>query len=132
MGLADELYEANQPTSQIEKDELGVPVADNADYLVARAMVLNHGRREDEFTVYQLHLRGKDPYFGHEPIKENYENLVRFTEFTGRVSPANKVMFWEILKRHLPKLNRSIIQVGKGVFWDIEKAKLITKEELPL
>lgn len=132
MSLADELYEANTPGADHEEDELGLAIWDNVEYVVARALAVARRDRKDEFTVDQPHMRGDVIYLGNRPLKEDYTNLVKLTKFTGKISPANQILFWEILKEHLPRLNRRIIQVSENIFWNVEDGELITKEELPL
>lgn len=132
MTLADELYEANLPDSGLEYDELGLAIWDKVEYVVARALAVAIRDRKDEFTVDQPHMRGDIVYFGNKPLKEDYTNLVKLTKFTGKISPANQILFWEKLKEHLPHLNRKIIQVSENIFWDVENGTLISKEELPL
>lgn len=130
MSLADQLFDANQTEDRVEKDELGIPVASNVDYLVARAMVINQKQLSSPYTPYQLHIRGGVVFKGHQELKENYENLVKVTHYTGRVSTANRVMFWEKLKKHLPVLNTDIVQISEHLFWSRLCGKIITLDEI--
>lgn len=130
MSLADELYEANLPDSGLEYDELGLAIWDNVQYVVARALAVARRDRKDEYTVDQPHMRDDIIYFGNKPLKEDYANLVKLTKFTGRISPANQILFWEILKEHLPHLNRKIIQVSAHIFWDVDAGELKTRKEI--
>lgn len=130
MSLADELYEANAPGADHEEDELGLAIWDNVEYVVARALMIASKERKDQFTIDQPHMRGDQIWFGNKPLKEDYKNLVKLTRFTKRISPAKQIMFWETLKKYLPRLNKSIIQVSDNIFYDVEEGELIDKEEL--
>lgn len=141
MDLADSIYEANQepernPLDLGYKDELGLPVWDRIDYVVARALVIALRDRKSEYTIYQPHLRGDRVYIGNEEIDETLANLYRLSEYSKPIKAGQQVIFWKKLKKCLPVLDTRIIQVSDNLFWDkdngeVKKAKQIHEKYSP-
>lgn len=122
MSLADSIYEANESQQETSHSL--------SDQLVEKAVEKSIRDRPDQFSVYQLHLRSGMIYLGHEKIKEIIENVYRLTEYEDRIPVPILILFWQKLKRVLPTLDTSIIQISDDLFWDKDNGKVINKEEV--
>lgn len=132
MSLADQIAERNQHSPNQEMDELGIPVPtpETPEYLVARALMLDsRDYREQNFWITGLHLRDGVIYKYHTPVRENKKALLELTRLKRNVKDWEEVEFWCILKEHLPKLYRSILEVAPDLYWDTDKAELISRKE---
>lgn len=133
MSLADKIVERNSRPNpnETQADEFGIvpPVPCNADYLVARALILDWQSLPDGASrIHGLHLREDTIFRGHTPIAENRRNMLELTRLTRRVADWEEVAFWRVLKQRLPKLNRKILEITSNLYWDIEQAELIDRD----
>lgn len=133
MSLADQIVERNTNSSpNQEVDEFGIPIPtpETPEYLVARALALNEWSLEEaEPRIHGLHLRSRALYRGHTPLKENRRTLLDLTRLKRRIQDWEEVEFWRLLKQNLPTLYRRILEVGPDLYWDIDKAELINREQ---
>lgn len=133
MSLADQIVERNTNSSPNQNlDEFGIPTPtpESPEYLVARALALNEWSLEEtEPRIHGLHLRGTTLYRGHTPLKENRRTLLELTHLKRRIQDWEEVEFWRLLKQNLPTLYRRILQIVPDLYWDIDRAELINREE---
>lgn len=120
MSLVDDIYEASGST-------VGTSLLET---LVDRAVENSLRDRPDEFSPYQLHLRGEDIYRGHEAIEETSANVYRLTEYDDYIRPHTAILFWQRLKPRLPRLDTSIIQISNQLFWDKERGEILDYEQI--
>lgn len=120
MSLADDIYEASAEG----------PSTDPVDGLVEMAIKKSAQDRYDEFTLYQLYLRDGEIYYGHEKIEETRNNVYLLTGYIEKIPEPQLLLFWPRLKKHLPKLDLSIIQISDNLFFDRNTGSVINKEEL--
>lgn len=131
MSLADAIYESNQGGgAEHPLDELGLAIWDNIQYYVARAIAISHRDRPDETSMYQLYVDGDKIFNGHKEVVENVENINSLTETVRRFNTGEKVMFWKILKQHLPKLDRNFIQISDNLVWNKNNGEVIEIKEV--
>lgn len=133
MGLAEEIiaYDEKETPKQ-EVDEFGIPIPplNVPEYLVARALLVNqevdaHG----VVSLKSLHARGGEIYLGNSPIKQTQNNVYQLTRYRQSVREWEQAAFWQLLFKYLPRLNRRILHVSGDLYWDTEKAELISLEE---
>lgn len=134
MSLADQIAERNQVSSSPdgEIDELGltVPTPETPEYLVARALMFDsRDYREQNPWITGLHLRDGVIYKYHTVVPETKRSMLELTRLKRRTQEWEEVEFWRILKEYLPKLCRCILEVGPDLYWDIDKAELINREQ---
>lgn len=120
MSLADDIYEASGRGSS----------TDPVDELVEMAINKSAQDRHDEFTFYQLHIRDGEIYHGHEKVEESRNNVYLLTGYMEKIPEPQLLLFWPRLKKHLPKLDLSIIQISDNLFFDRNIGSIIKKEEL--
>lgn len=120
MSLVDDIYNAS---SKSTKTSL-------LNILVDKAVENSMSVRPDEFSVYQLHLRGDEIYRGHDVIEETSANVYRLTEYDEYIPPHTTVLFWQKLKLRIPHLDTSIIQLSNNLFWDKEKGEILNYEQI--
>lgn len=130
MGLADDLFEANQSDFAHPLDELGLAQWNNVDYYVARALAIQQRDRESPFTTHQLHLRDGQLYYGAQPVQENSKNLYYYAETGAHLNTGEQVLFWKKLKACLPRLDKSIVQISPHLFWDKSNGAIIDIKEI--
>lgn len=135
MDLADSIYEANQepelnPLDLGYNDELGLRVWDNIDYVVARAIAIGIRDRKDRYTIYQPHIRDGKVYIGNEEIEETLHNVYRLSEYNKFIRPGQQAIFWKKLKKCLPRLDPSIIQISDNLFWDKDGGEVKNEREI--
>lgn len=132
MSLADQIAERNQSSPNQEMDELGIPVPtpESPEYLVARALMFDsRDYRESNPWITGLHLRGDVVHKYHTPIPETKKKILELTHIKRNIKDWEEVEFWRVLKEHLPKLNRKILEIAPDLYWDIDKAELITRKQ---
>lgn len=133
MSLADQIVERNTNSSpNLQVDEFGIPIPtpETPEYLVARALAIDHRSLEPtEPRIHGLHLRGTALFRGHTPLKESRRTLLELTRLKRNIRDWEEVEFWRLLKQSLPTLYRNILEVAPDLYWDIDKAELINKEE---
>lgn len=133
MSLADQIVERNTASSpKQEVDEFGIPVPtpESPEYLVARALALNEwSLDETEPRIHGLHLRDGQLYRGHTPLKETKRMVLELTHLKRGLQDWEEVEFWRVLKRNLPILYRRILEVGPDLYWDVDKAELVNREQ---
>ena len=133
MSLADQIVERNTNSSpNTEVDEFGIPIPkpETPEYLVARALMWdNRDWHQDNPWVTGLHLRGDVIYKYHTPIKETKKQILALTHLKRNLKDWEEVEFWRVLKEHLPKLYRNILQISDDLYWDIDKAELINRQQ---
>lgn len=134
MSLADQIVERNtKPSLNQEVDEFGIPIPtpETPEYMVARALALNEKLLgENEPRIHGLHTRiGGCVYRGHTCLSEDRVTLLELTRLKRNPKEWEQVEFWRILKECLPKLNRRILQIADGLYWDIEKSELISHKQ---
>lgn len=135
MDLADSIYEANQepesnPLDLGYNDELGLRVWDKIDYVVARAIAIGIRDRNGTYTIYQPHLRGNKVYIGNEEIEETLKNIYRLSEYDKVIRPGQQIVFWKKLKKCLPKLDSSVIQISDDLFWDKDDGEVKSEKNI--
>lgn len=135
MDLADSIYEANQvpeldPLDLGYDDELGLRVWDKIDYVVARAIAIGIRDRKDRYTIHQPHVRGDKVYIGNEEIEETVDNIYRLSEYDKPIRPGQKTIFWKKLKKCLPRLDPSVIQVSDNLFWDKDDGEVKDEKKI--
>lgn len=120
MSLADSIYEASdertQPKSLI-------------DILVDKAVENSVSNRPDQYSVYQLHMRGKEVWNGHEQIEETERNVHILTGYEEKLSHHIIYLFWPRLKDKLPVLNLGYIQISNNLLWDKTNGEIINIKE---
>lgn len=134
MSLADQIVERNTEQSpNTEVDEFGIPVPqpETPEYLVARTLALNHRQLAmfQEPEIHGLHLRNGNVFEGHTQLKECRKTILELTRLKRSIKGWEEVEFWRILKECLPVLDRHILQIGPGLYWDIENAELINRQQ---
>lgn len=133
MSLAEEIAKRNQHTSPNQPvDEFGIPIpaTPSPEYLVARALALNEwSLGEQEPRIHGLHLRDGQLFKGHTPLQETRRTILELTRLKRPVKDWEEVEFWRILKQNLPTLYRHILQIAPTLYWDIDRAELIDREE---
>lgn len=133
MSLADQIVARNtKQTPNTKVDEFGIPIPtpESPEYLVARALVLNErSLDETEPRIHGLHLRGTTLFRGHTQLRECRKTLLELTRLKRNIRDWEEVEFWHVLEEHLPKLYRNILEVGPDLYWDIDKAELINREQ---
>lgn len=130
MGLADQLYEANQANPEHPEDELELAIWDNMEYYVARTLAIQIRDRISPYTIHQLHIRDDEIYFGNNLVPQNAKNFYYYTETDRNLSTGQIVLFWKKLKSYLPQLDKSIIQISDHLFWSKPDGEVITLEEI--
>lgn len=135
MDLADSIYEANQepernPLDLGYDDELGLRVWDKIDYVVARAIAIGIRDRDDRYSIHQPHIRGSKVYIGNEEIEETLQNVYRLSEYGKTIRPGQLVIFWKKLKKCLPRLDPSVIQISNNLFWDKDGGEVKNEKEI--
>lgn len=120
MSLADSIYEAsdeqNQPKSLV-------------DILVERAVEKSVANRPDPYSVYQLHMRGEEIWYGHERVKEIEQNAYILTDYEVRIPQPVVYLFWDRLKSGLPILDTNYIQISDNLLWDKTNGEIINLKE---
>lgn len=132
MSLADQIAERNITSPNQSLDEFGIPVPtpETPEYLVARALALNEwSLQEAEPRIHGLHLRNGVLYKGHTPFNESRRSLLELTRLKRTIKDWEEVEFWRLLKQNLPTLYRRILEISPGLYWDIDKAELINREQ---
>lgn len=133
MSLADQIVERNTNSSpNQEVDELGIPIPtpEPPEYLVARALMFdNRDYREHNLWITGLHLRNGVIYKYHTVVPETKKKVLELTRLKRNIKDWEEAEFWRILKEHLPKLSRRILEVAPDLYWDIDKAQLINREQ---
>lgn len=133
MSLADQIVERNtEQNPNTEVDEFGIPTPtpETPEYLVARALALNERSLEEtEPRIHGLHLRGTVVFRGHTELKECRKTILELTRLKRTIRDWEEVEFWRLLKRNLPILYRRILEIAPDLYWDIDKAELINREQ---
>lgn len=132
MSLADQIAERNtEQNPNIETDEFGIPVptVPSPEYLVARALIISERERKGRPAIYGIHVRDGQLYKGHTELGERRKTLLELTRVKRAPKDWEEVEFWRLLKEYAPKLNRSILQVADGLYWDTNNAELINTKE---
>lgn len=126
MSLVDSIYKANEePESR--------PVSENErllKYLVDEAIRESETQRWDEFSIYQLHVEDGKLYYGHSEVAETEKNMYRLTRSLEKIPSHLMPIFWDRLKRRLPVLDKSVIQISDNLFWDKDKGEILNKEQI--
>lgn len=129
--LADQIADRQTPSSpNAPTDEFGIPVPapETPEYWVARALLIHN--RDADLSVHCLHLRGTQLYLAHTPLKENEETLYRLARLRHPVKKWEVVAFYETLRGYLPRLDRRFLMVADDCFWDVERAELLSRDEV--
>lgn len=126
MTLADAIVDHNEAQAAglgEDVDEFGIPIplSITAQYLVARALLRDEGRG----SINGLHLREGEIWKGHERVEETMDRFYILTGLEAKVDRWIFLQFWFELKRFIPKLDRSKLEVAGGVYWDIANGGLI-------
>lgn len=133
MSLADQIVERNTNSSPNQNlDEFGIPIPspETPEYLVARALCVNEWSLDEmEPRIHGLHLRDEALYRGHTPLKENRRTLLELTRVKRNIRDWEEVEFWRLLKQNVPTLYRRILEVSSDLYWDVDKAQLINREQ---
>lgn len=132
MGLADQIAERNEQhfTPEDDTDEFGIPIPtpETPEYWVARALLRHQPKNPTD--IYQIHLRGDDLFMGHDQLREDERTLYELTGLRHKVKMFEIVAFYEVLRKKIPKLSRRCLQVADDLYWDIERGRLVTRDEL--
>lgn len=133
MSLADQIVKRNEeaPDATPSTDELGIPIPspETPQYWVARALLIDTRAHEGEPRIHCLHLRGDEVYAGHKPLRETEPVVYELAHLNHSVKRFEVVAFWRELKKYLPKLDRSKLEIAEGLLWDIEHGKIISTKE---
>lgn len=133
MSLADQIVERNtgqSPNTEVDECGFTVPHPETPEYLVARALMFDsRDYREHNPWITGLHLRGDVIYKYHTPVKETKRKILELTRLKRNLKDWEEVEFWRILKEHLPKLYRNILEIAADLYWDIDKAELINRQQ---
>ena len=133
MSLADQIVERNtnsSPNQEVDEFSIPIPKPESPEYLVARALCVNEWSLEEtEPRIHGLHVRAGQVWRGNQPVLENRKNVLALTLLKRNVKEWEEVEFWRILKLNLPTLYRRILEVGPDLYWDVDKAELINREQ---
>lgn len=122
MDLAEQIIASN--SDDYELDDIGLPIADTVDYLVARALYRNTLSKEEDYEAPLLHKRLGVVYLGKDIIKETRQNMYILAMPQRKIKENEVYEFWEILKSHLPELDKSKIIVSRHLAWDLKSGEL--------
>lgn len=120
MSLADSIYEASNP----ERGPKSL-----LTQLVGKAMAKSIAGRPDQYSVYQLHLRGDEVWNGHERVEETQQNVYLLTEWEEKIPQPILIIFWSRLKEKLPVLDTNYIQISDNLLWDKTNGEIINIKE---
>lgn len=133
MSLADQIVKRNEEASDASPstDELGLtpPSPETPQYLVARALLLDTRAHEGEPRIHCLHLRDDQVYAGHMALKESEQAVYELTHLNHSLKKFEVVAFWRELRKYLPKLDRTKLEIAEGLLWDIESGKMVPTKE---
>lgn len=120
MSLVDTIYDANNRSSTEQS---------LVDKLVEKAVDKSERNRPDKYSVYQLHIRGKEIWYGHQYLEESPQNVYLITEWEEKIPQPILFLFWSKLKEKLPILDSSYIQISDNLLWDKTNGEIINIKE---
>lgn len=133
MSLADQIVERNtnaSPNPNLDEFGIPIPTPETPEYLVARALALNEWSLDEmEPRVHGLHLRGTALFRGHTQLKECRKTLLELTRLKRTIRDWEEAEFWRLLKQNLPTLYRRILEVAPDLYWDVDRAELINRQQ---
>lgn len=124
--FAKSIYEANNRRGFEEgRDELGIPITDDGEYLAKRAWLLNVMSGAEYGTIDRIHRRSDGLYVGEEKIEETLDNAYKLSQYKGTIKKGVAAQFWAELKKMCPKLNTKYLQIDDYSLWRIDTGELV-------
>lgn len=107
-----------------EVDELGIPVSEIDDYLIARILMIDNSKEE------HLYVKDDDVYLSGEKLNPSHAVIIRLAKWRYPLKTHLVPWLWERLKEVLPEYSRDKFVVAPGATWDRRKAELTDEKEM--